>query len=263
METHILKQVAEHVYQAQKNKKEIPKLTKEMVPDLSIEDAYRVQANVIELIKTAGEHGNVLAPKLGLTSKAKMEQMGVEAPIYGYLFEGMVVAQNRVKVSDHIHPKVEPEIGIVLKNDLQGPGVTKEDVMANIDYVFSCAEIIDSRYQNFDFDLPSVIADNTSASGAVFSPEKHSMNGLDLVAEKVTLKINGETKAEGDGSAVLGHPAEPIAVLANLLGEKGEKVKAGEPIMTGGMTQAFIINAGDKVEIIYSHLAPITFDVVE
>lgn len=251
------------MYKAQKNKVEIPKLTKELVPDLSIEDAYLVQARVVELIQKAGERGDVLAPKLGLTSKAKMEQMGVEAPIYGYLFENMVVTGNRVKVSDHIHPKVEPDIGIVLKNDLQGPGVTKEDVMANIDYVFSCAEIIDSRFQNFDFDLPSVIADNTSASGAVFSSEKHAIKDLDLVTEKVTLKINGEVKAEGDGSAVLGHPAEPIAFLANLLGEKGEKVKAGEPIMTGGMTQAFRMNAGDKVEIIYSNLAPITFDVVE
>lgn len=263
MGNYSLKQIAEHVYQAQKNKTEITKLTAAMAPDLSIEDAYQVQANVVEMIRAAGEQGDVLAPKLGLTSKAKMEQMGVEAPIYGYLFEGMVVTENIVKVSDHIHPKVEPEIGIVLKNDLQGPGITKEDVLANIDYVFSCAEIIDSRYQNFDFDLPSVIADNTSASGAVFSPIKQPIDDLDLAAEKVTLRINDEIQAEGDGSAVLGHPAEPIAVLANLLGEKGESVKAGEPIMTGGMTQAFIINAGDKVELTYSNLAPITFDVVE
>lgn len=263
MEEHLLNELADYIYNAQRIQKEVQKLTVELAPNLSVADAYQVQSRVIDKIEAAGHHGKVLAPKLGLTSKAKMQQMGVEAPIYGYVFEDMVVSGDVVKVSDHIHPKVEPEIGVVLKNDLKGPGITKEDVLANIDYVFSCAEIIDSRYQNFDFDLPSVIADNTSASGAVFSPAQHSIEGLDLAAEKVTLRINGEIKAEGDGTAVLGHPAEPIAVLANLLAEKGEYVKAGEPIMTGGMTQAFIIKPGYEVELTYSNLAPITFKVVE
>ena len=132
-----------------------------------------------------------------------------------------------------------------------------------MDYVFSCAETIDSRYKKTDFVLPSIIADNTSASDVVFNLEKYPIKGIDLASEKVTLRINGEVKVAGDGTAVLGNPAEPIAVLVNLLAEKGESVKAGEPIMTGGMTQAFIIKPGDEFELTYSNLATITFNVVE
>lgn len=252
---------AEYIYHAQKNLVEIPKLTAERLPDFTIEDAYKVQAELIKLYEQDGH--KVLAPKMGLTSKAKWEQMNVDSPIVGYIFEDTIETGNTVKVSDYIHPKVEPEIGIVLKQDLKGPGVTIEDVLANVDYVFSCVEVIDSRYQNFDFTLTDVIADNTSAAGAVFSDEKVSVDQLDLAKETAVLKVNGEVKAEGDGTAVLGHPAEAIVALAEHLAESGQTVKAGEPIMTGGMTSAALIQPGDVVEVEYSTLGKITIKVEE
>lgn len=157
---------------------------------------------------------------------------------------------------------MEPEISIVLKEDLKGPAVTKEDVMAKIDYVCSSLEILDSRYENYQFTLSDVIADNTSARGAVISQHSYAAHQVDLPNERVTLTINGKTVAEGSGAAVLDHPAEAIAFLANELAKKGEWVKAGQAIMTGGMTQAVAVKPGDVIEAIYDTLAPIKIEVI-
>lgn len=258
MDKSLIRETAEYIYKAQTELFDIPKLTNEKLPNLTFDEAYVIQEEVIKIYEENGH--KVLAPKMGLTSKAKWEQMGVDSPCYGYIFESSLEEGDTIKMSDYIHPKVEPEIGIVLKNDIGGSDLTVEDVLANIDYVFSCVEVIDSRYENFNFTLVDVIADNTSAAGAVFSKEKYT-DEIDLAAEKVTLKINGEVQEEGDGTAVLGHPAEAIVSLAKLLDEKGQVVKAGQPIMTGGMTGAVLINEGDLVEVTYSNLEAITIKV--
>lgn len=258
MDKTMIRETAEYLYRAQTELFEIPKLTAEKLPNLTIDEAYMIQAELVNIYQEKGD--TILAPKMGLTSKAKWDQMGVDSPCYGYIFESTLEKNNMIKMSDYIHPKVEPEIGIVLKHELSGSNLTVNDVLANIDYVFSCVEVIDSRYENFNFTLTDVIVDNTSAAGAVFSEEKYT-NQIDLAAEKVTLKINGEIKAEGDGTAVLGQPAEAIVSLASLLDKKGQVVKAGVPIMTGGLTSAFLVNASDLIEVTYSNLAPITIKV--
>src|SRR5690625_1137548 len=152
-----------------------------------------------------------------------------------------------IAVSDYIHPKVEPEIGLILKEDLEGTGITSLDVLRATEYVFPAIEIIDSRYENFNFTLPDVIADNTSAAGAVFGTTLRRPEELELDVIGVTLSVNGEIKALGAGAAVLGHPANSVARLANMLSKKGEKVKAGEPILTGGLTAAVELSRGDYV----------------
>src|SRR5699024_10005777 len=114
----------------------------------------------------------IIGPKMGITSEAKMKQMNVDDPIYGYVFECMVVEEgDSISVSDYIHPKVEPEIGFILKEDLEGPEVTALDVLPAAEYACPALEIIDSRYENFNFTLPDVIADNTSAAGAIFGTD--------------------------------------------------------------------------------------------
>ncbi|MBG9981194.1 fumarylacetoacetate hydrolase family protein [Facklamia sp. DSM 111018] len=244
--------VADYVFEGQKNRKEITKITKDLAKDYTVEDAYKAQEVLLDLWKKEG--AKLLAPKMGLTSKAKWDQMGVDSPIVGYIFEDMIETMNEIQFDRYIHPKVEPEIGIVLKKNLKGNDLTIQDVLDNIDYVFSCVEVIDSRYENFDFDLVSVIADNTSAAGAVFGNEKTDPKAFDLSKETVKLYVNDEIYAEGDGSAVLGHPAEAIVALAKHLNQYGEEVKAGQPIMTGGITAAPLIQPGDKIRVEYDHL---------
>ncbi len=261
MDKELIQTTANYLYHAEKDKIEVQKITAERISGLTISEAYLIQDELIKLREQDGH--KVIAKKMGLTSKAKWEQMGVDSPIVGYLFDDMMETNNVIKISDYIHPKVEAEIGIVLKNDLHGPNVTIDDVLKNIDYVFSCVEVIDSRYQNFDFTLPDVIADNTSAKGAVFSNRKLSPDNIDLPTEEVTLTINGEIQAEGNGAAVLGHPAEAVVFLTKFLSEKGESVKSGLPIMTGALTAASLIKAGDVIEVTYTNLDPIKIKVVE
>lgn len=211
-------------------------------------------------LKLADGH-KIFAPKLGLTSPAKMKQMNVKDPIYGYVFDYMLVANgDSFSVSDYIHARVEPEISIVLKEELKGPGVTLQDVESKVDYVVSSVEILDSRYIDYGFTHPDVIADNTSARGAVYSKERVQLKDIDLINEEAKLIINGQLKAEGKGSAVLGHPLETIVFLANEMAKKDQAVPAGVPIMTGGMSSAVEVNEGDIIEVDYLTLGKIHFE---
>lgn len=251
VESKKIQEITDYVLAAQDGKYEIKKITEEIHPQLTIAEAYTVQEELIKRKIHRGE--KIVGPKMGLTSLAKLKQMHVKDPIYGYVFDTMVVKEgDSMKVSDYIHPKVEPEIGFIMMKELKGPGVTKEDVLEAAYCLFPGIEIIDSRYLNFDFTTPDVIADNTSAAGAVFGAYLKDFSGIDLEAIEVALKINGETKTTGTGAAVLGHPAESIATLANMLAEKGESVQAGQPILTGGITAAVVVQPGDYVEVSFS-----------
>ncbi|WP_138419346.1 2-keto-4-pentenoate hydratase [Aquibacillus sediminis] len=260
MDKKLIKQLADYVHLAEKEKREITKITGELYSDLSIEEAYLVQQELIS--QKIAEGQKIVGPKMGITSEAKMKQMNVDNPIYGYVFDDMIVNEgDAITITDYIHPKVEPEIGFVLSRDLQGPNVTAFDVMRATEYVFPAIEIIDSRYENFNFTLPDVVADNTSAAGAVFGRSLKKPESLELDVVGVTLTINGEIRSLGAGAAVLGHPANAIARLANMLSEKGEKVKAGQPILSGGITSAVRLEPGDYVYAKYGGLGEVSFSV--
>ncbi|MGA8943904.1 MAG: fumarylacetoacetate hydrolase family protein [Thermoactinomyces sp.] len=237
--------IARHLERAELERLEVKRITLDH-PQLAIEDGYRIQE---ELIKSKLDKGyRIIGPKMGLTSQAKMKQMNVDEPVYGYIFDYMVVENGgKLSLKELIHPKVEVEIAFVLNCDLQGPGVTEQDVLEATDYVVPALEIIDSRYENFQFTLPDVIADNASSSRVVFGTRLVKPDSIDLGLVGATLFINGELKALGAGTAVLGHPARSVAMLANILGRKGKKVEAGQIILTGGITEAILLNAGDCV----------------
>ena len=201
-----------------------------------MEEGYLVQQELVSMKLAEGR--KIIGPKMGLTSQAKMQQMNVDEPIYGYVFDYMLIDNGgKVSLGDLIHPKVEAEIAFVIGEDIVGPGVTGAQVLAKTESVLPALEIIDSRYENFNFTLPDVVADNASTSRVVFgttlkkSPEQFE---LDLVG--ATLSINGELKDSGAGAAVLGHPANAIAMLANMLAKKGDKIRKGDVILSGALT---------------------------
>lgn len=218
MNTTQIKNLANYLHQAEKEKKEVIRLTAELSPELTVAEAYRVQE---ELVKQKLEEGKkIVGPKMGLTSEAKMKQMNVEHPIYGYTFDYMQYQEGEaIPFSNFIHPKVEPEIGFILSKDLEGTNVTAEDVLAATESVFTAVEIIDSRYKDFNFTLPDVIADNTSAAGFILSSTFVKPDTLQLDKVRIELSINGEVQAQGTGDAILGHPANSIAQLVNMLGK--------------------------------------------
>ncbi|OLS34859.1 2-keto-4-pentenoate hydratase [Bacillus sp. MRMR6] len=256
------KEIANYLVAAEVEKREVAKVTVDLKPDLSVEEAYLVQQEIVNLKLNEGRR--IVGPKMGLTSQAKMKQMGIEEPIYGYVFDYMIIENGgKVPLHELIHPKVEAEVAFVIGEDIEGPGVTGAQVLAKTEYVLPALEIIDSRYENFQFTLPDVIADNASTARVVFGTtlKKPDQFELDLVG--ATLSINGEIKELGAGAAVLGHPAHSIAMLANMLARKGEKVRKGDVILTGGITSAVQLKYGDIVSGKFDGLGEVTFTVTD
>ena len=239
--------LAEHLENAELQAHDVVKITDEH-PDMDWDDAYAIQAEILRRKLARGNR--VVGLKAGLTSHAKMKQMGVDTPCFGFLVDYFSVADGgEVKISELIHPKVEPEIAFVLKRALKGPGCHIGAVLAATDFVMPGIEIIDSRYRDFKFDLKSVIADNCSSSRFVLGGQAVPVDELDLRTLGVVMEKNGEIVGIGAGAAVLGHPAAAIAMLANHLGARGEEIPAGTMILSGGVTEAVAVKAGDNVNL--------------
>jgi 2-oxo-3-hexenedioate decarboxylase len=144
---------------------------------------------------------------------------------------------------------VEAEICFITKHELRGPGCNIASVLAASDVVLPGIEVIDSRYRDFKFDLKSVVADNTSASRFVVGGQIADARSVDLRTIGVVFEINGEAVALGAGAAVLGHPAAAVAMLVNHLGERGQVLPAGSLVLSGGVTEAIAVKAGDHVNL--------------
>lgn len=217
-------------------------------PEMTIEDAYEIQRTSME---RRFERGEVLVGmKMGLTSQAKMDQMGVHNPIYGHLTDAMQrTSGDTIVREEHCHPRVEPEIAFVLGADLQGP-TTPQKAMESVSGICGAIEVIDSRYKDFKFTLVDVVADNASSTRFVLGDmvlppaEVDGLGNLGMV-----FSINGEVKATGSSAAILDHPARSLAALANMLAERGERLEAGQIVLAGGATKAFHVEPGDHVEL--------------
>ena len=261
LDTAIVSQIAQRLEKARLARVPIPRITDE-IPDLSLTDAYRIQDALRLLQIGSGESPAGL--KMGFTSRAKMAQMKVEDPINGYLTEGgRLPVGGTVRRSDFIFPRVEAEIAVVTSRPLRGPGCTIAQVQASIKYVVPALELIDSRYPNYGFDLPSVIADNTSAAGFMAGERGVAPAGLDLKTLGVVILRNGEVAVTAAGAAVLGSPLNSVALLANMLGKRGKEIPAGTLVLTGGITEAVPINPGDHFIFNFQHLGSIDLHVTK
>ncbi|CAB3788624.1 2-oxo-hept-4-ene-1,7-dioate hydratase [Paraburkholderia caffeinitolerans] len=260
LDKHTIAALAEHLENAELEARDVTKITDEH-PQMDWDDAYAIQ-DAIRRRKIERGH-RIAGLKAGLTSFAKMKQMGVETPVFGFVADYMARPDGgEIKVSELIHPKVEAEICVVTKAPLRGPGCHVGAVMAAIDFVLPAVEVIDSRYRDFKFDLKSVIADNTSASRFVIGGRARTLDELDLRTLGVVLEINGEVRAMAAGAAVLGHPLAAVAMMANHLGARGEELPAGTFIMTGGVTEALAVEAGDNVAVRFQDLGTVSMRFV-
>ncbi|MFG2276080.1 2-keto-4-pentenoate hydratase [Streptomyces chartreusis] len=206
-------------------------------PDLDLDTAYAIQDETLRLRQARGE--SLIGVKLGLTSRAKQRRMNVDSPLTAWLTDAMVLpAGEPAPLEGLIHPRVEPEILFVLGRYLTGPGVTAATALRAVDLVMGAAEIIDSRYVDFRFTLPDVVADNASSGAFVTGPIARSAIGIDLALEPCALEVDGEVVDTATGAAVQGHPAQALALAANDLGRRGHTLRAGWIVLTGGMTDA-------------------------
>jgi len=224
-------------------------------PDLDVETAYAIQDEALRLRRERGE--TLIGLKLGLTSRAKQERMGIDSPLLAWLTDAMVLPAG-VPVPPLIHPRAEPELVFVLGRRLAGPGITAATALAAVDRVYGGIEVIDSRYTDYRFTLPDAVADNGSSAYFGVGPVGLPPAALDLSLEAALLEVDGQIVDTATGAAVQGHPAEALALAANALGARGLALEPGWLVLTGGMTDAVPLRPGSRVAAHFSHLGSVT-----
>jgi 2-oxo-3-hexenedioate decarboxylase len=239
------KEIASRLTEAERVRTEIPQFT-DLDPDLDVETAYAAQW---EFVRSKLDAGDQLAgAKLGLTSRNKQEAMGVAEPLYGWVTSGMIIGYGEpVDRSSLIHPRAEPEIAFLLGRDVTAPA-TVTSVLAATEAVFAAVDILDSRYRDFRFALPDVVADNASAGRIVLGPDpRRPAELVDLRLIGCVFRADGEVAATAAGAATMGHPAAAVAWLANRLGARGQGLRAGWLVLSGGLTAPVWLEPGTAV----------------
>lgn len=218
----------------------------ELEPDLTLHDAYRIQQRMVDRRLQAGE--TIVGKKIGVTSKAIQDFLGVFQPDFGQLTSAMQYEDNStIDLATLIQPKAEAELAFVLKHDLIGPGVTAMDVIRATDYVVPCFEIVDSRIANWKIKIQDTVADNASCGVFVLGKTRGDPRLLDITLAGMIVEKNGDLVSTGAGAAVQGSPANAVAWLANTLGALGISFKAGEVILSGSQSALIPITDGDRL----------------
>lgn len=222
--------------------------------------AYKVQD--INTRFWCAEGRTIAGRKIGLTSKAVQMQLGVDQPDFGTLFTDMAIPDGGVLAGHAVlQPKVEAEIALVLRHDLDNPEATQEDVAEAIDYVTAAIEIVDSRIADWRITFADTVADNGSSAFYVLGKDKHKVQGLDLYTCGMAMKINGTIVSVGAGAACLGHPLNAAAWLARTFARQGEALKAGNVILSGALGPMAVVKPGDVVEAQIGGLGKVGFSV--
>lgn len=230
-------------------------------PDLSAEDAYRVQQALIERRVRRGE--KVVGKKIGATNEAVQRKFGLTSPLYGYLFASQQVPSGgTIALAQLIQPRLECEVAFRLKQDLAGPGITAVEVLAATQAVMASFEIPDARTRDWNLGMREFIADNGASARFVLGERQLPVPAVDLANLTVVLKRNGEQIAEASSAAVMGNPANAVAWLANKLTEHGSRLHAGEIVMSGTVTPLFPIAAGDTFEALFDQLGSVSVEFV-
>ncbi len=228
----------------------------ERFPQLSVVQAYQIQLAGIE--QRLGSGRRVVGKKIGLTSKAMQDLLGVPEPDYGHLLDDMVVLNDEpVPAGQLLQPRCEGEIAFLLKRDLVGPGVSIAEVLAATEAVLPALEIVDSRVRDWKIKIQDTVADNASSARVMLGHKLTPVRNLDLRLIGMVLEKNGRVVATGAGAAVLGHPAAAVAWLANKLFEFDIPLKAGEIILSGSLATAPPVVSGDYFRAEFDRLGSV------
>ena len=245
MDDNKIKQYGDELYQAWLTRSTVqPLLARE--PEITIEDAYKIQLRMVERRVQAGE--KIVGKKIGVTSKPVQDFLGVFQPDFGQLTSGMVYQEGEdIDLGKLIQPKAEAELAFVLKEDLIGPGITAMDVIRATDYVSPCFEIVDSRITDWKIKIQDTVADNASCGVYVIGKTRGDPRKLDITLAGMVLEKNGELFSTSVGAAVQGSPANAVAWLANTLGSLGIPFRAGEVILSGSQSALIPVVDGDEL----------------
>ena len=215
---------------------------------LTVEDAYAISLDFLSRRCRDGER--VVGKKIGVTSRAVQDMLGVHQPDFGFLTDWMHVEGDiDIDAKALIAPRAEAEIAFILKDSLNGPGVTAADVIAATRSIAPCFEIVDSRIADWKIGIVDTVADNASCGVFILSEARADPRDHDLSALHVTVTKNGAPLSEGYGSAVQGSPAAAVAWLANTLGGFGVTLDAGDIILSGSLVPLEPAAKGDVFEM--------------
>jgi 2-keto-4-pentenoate hydratase len=220
-------------------------------PEFSVADAYLVQEAGVQRRLIAGE--SVVGGKLGFTSRAMQEAMGVDHPNYGWLTDAMIIPNGEIDLAALIHPKVEPEIAFLLAADLK-PGCRPLDVIAATEAVLPCLEVVDSRFIDFRFEAVDNIADNSSAALVALGEPVVAVDlRLDLLG--IALYLNGALQHTAAGAAALDHPAAAVAWMAS---HAPRPLRAGDLVISGGLTSPLTLYPGAVITAEFDRIGSVT-----
>lgn len=237
-------ELAADLAQAERSREAIAPLTAAH-PDIDVVDAYEIQ--LINIRQRVAEGARVLGHKVGLSSLAIQQMMGVDEPDYGHLLDEMELFEGTpVKASRYLYPRVEVEVGFILAEDLPGVGCTEDDVLAATEALAPAIELIDTRITDWKIELCDTIADNASSAGFVLGEARVRPRDVDLKGIDAVLKRNGEVVAEGRTDAVLGNPVTAVAWLARKVAGFGVRLRKGDVVLPGSCTRAIDAHAGDE-----------------
>ncbi len=211
---------------------------------LDLDAAFGVQRHLVALRVAAGEQ--VVGWKLGYTSEVMRRQMGVDRPNFGPLTDAMVLPDGGVVAAHLVQPRVEPEVAVRLARPLapRPEGVTRADVAASLATAHACLEVVHSTWVDYRFTLEQNTADNSSAGQLVLGPEL-PLDALDEV--EVSLADGTAELGCGRGADAFGHPLDAVAWLATQLSARGDELRAGDIVLTGGLTRAWPLEPGGRL----------------
>jgi 2-keto-4-pentenoate hydratase len=209
--------------------------------------AYGVQRATFDAWVKAGR--KPVGHKIGLTSKAVQEQLGVHEPDFGALFSDMIL-ENGAHIGPRavLQPRVEPEVAFVLKTDLVGENLSADQVITATDYVVPAVEVCGSRIKAWDIRFEDTVADNASSGLVVLGGRKWKPASAELADIQVRVRLNGSVNAEGRGVACMGNPANAVAWLAGALTRLGDRLRAGDVIMSGAMAKMVAAEVGSSFD---------------
>lgn len=249
MDEALIGALADELFAALRARRTLEPLTSRH-PGITVDDAYRISLRLLQRRQDAGER--LIGKKIGVTSKAVQDMLDVRQPDFGFLTDAMQVADGATVSlvrAGLIQPRAEGEIAFMLKSDLRGPGVTRQQVLDATAWVAPCFEIVDSRIRDWKIRIQDTVADNASCGVFVVGTQRTDPLALDLAAATMQVSRNGQPCGSGTGAAVQGHPAEAVAWLANTLGAFGIPFLAGELILSGALAALVPAAAGDRFQM--------------
>lgn len=227
----------------------------------TMDDAYRVQEINTELALKNGRR--IVGRKIGLTSKAVQEQLGVDQPDFGMLYADMEVGDGEaIDSSRLVQPKVEGEIAFVLKRDLPTEDTSLAELISSIDYVLPALEVVDTVINKWDFTLADTIADNASSGLYVLGKTPITLESLNLELEGMLLYKNGELASMGVGAACLGNPLNACLWLARTMSQKGRPLLCGDVLLSGALGPMVNVAKGDKISMKLTRLGEVSCEFI-